>query len=193
MARRRKQPVPLGKSSLATALEEGKPVKGMVGYIEVEDHHWDNGEQPVFVKVRCLGLDTKEDGCGLTVKCEIFAGAGTISITPCRWIDTPKQMEDLYDIKKRQAKAEEDFAAIWERPHYHKDKATFLDNYVYANLTGEALAGWKDHWDKMAEDAGGKKKPTKTEHFTRSALRNLCKVAVLVVNQLNATQSPHFN
>ncbi len=193
MGRRRKnigKVLSEGKTALARALEEGKDVKGMVGYISIEDN---NGETlGLFVKVKCLGLDTGEAGCGLHVKVAIVSGAGELTITPCRWLDSVAQINTHVEIRKRQLQALADYEEIIRKPHYHRDKATLLDAYVERHLTNGKEAGWQEHYQKQAEASQGKaEKPiTKTYQFSQTALAELARVAVMVANDLDATQAP---
>lgn len=192
MARRRniKKVLTEGKTALALALEEGKDVKGMTGYISIEDSN--DQDMGIFVKVKCLGLDTGESGCGLQIKVAIVSGAGELTITPCRWLDTVGQINTHVEIRKRQLQALADYEAIIRKPHYHRDKATLLDAYVETHLSNGKEVGWKEHYQKQAELSQGKaEKPiTKTYQFGMSALADLARVAVMVANDLDATQTP---
>lgn len=175
------------KSALAIALEQGKNVKGMTGYISLSDSGYDRDDAELFVKVKCLGIDTG-DGCGLKIKVQVIAGAGELTITPCRWLDTIGDVSTHRDLLKRQAQAKEEYDAIYSRPHYHRDKATFLANYIEQHLTANERGDWDNHVASVASKYT--KQPKRLDQFSQGELQGLAKVAVCVVNKLDATQVP---
>ncbi len=53
----------------------------------------------VAMKVKCVGLDAS--GCGVKINVTPMSGEGIFSITPCRWYDSIKHVQDARDLNER--------------------------------------------------------------------------------------------
>lgn len=171
MARKPKKQT--GKSALAKKLEAGENVKGCVGFIELKDE-----DVSVYVKVTVIGLSA--EGCGLNVLVQPVSGAGKLEISPCRWIDTPADIEEKERIDQAVREAKQDLQTI-RNNHYLAAKANTLAKYVEAKMTRPQQNEW---WDNV-EAVLGKRALSKV---SLPHLMEFARAAVCVVNGVPADE-----
>lgn len=125
------------KSKLQTALEDGKPVKGIVGYVEtdikVNDEHWSDGV-PLLIKAKCLRVEAKSGSCEVKVIATPISGRGEFDVKTCRWFDTVKQFELKMEEEQKVKQAEEVLRSIFNTGLVSRAKTIFMEKAAEFNL-----------------------------------------------------------
>jgi hypothetical protein len=170
------------KTTLANALEAGEDIRGMGGYVAI--HPDREEEDKVFIKVRVLGLSTGEAACDLKVQVQPVSGSGTFFISPCQWIATPQDVEQIRILKAKTEAAINIFRTIG-RNHYLFHRRDALVNYVKANMTGKQLEDFAAHCRAELGQPEGTDLPSLSK-ASKEQLRKLTATAVCIVNGLPA-------
>jgi hypothetical protein len=123
-------------------LENGKPIAGMVGYVPFDE------DKTVYIQVYVNKINT--DGCGIKITVEPVSGAGVFDISPCQWVDTPADIEEIKDQMERTRKAEHDLYNINQTSYARVRKARLAD-YVSEKCTQDQM---KDFYDQVEEECG---------------------------------------
>lgn len=112
MARRKRNSISLDvpTNKLKTALEAGKKVDGIVGYVETElkSDSYSDDESKVIMKVRCTRVVAgNEDFCGVKVMAKPFSGSGEFEVNVCNWFDSVAKYERSLEYGRRVSEAKE--------------------------------------------------------------------------------------
>lgn len=182
MARSKKSKGADSSNSLAIALEEGKSITGLVGYVPIE-YCSDSNSDTIYVKVKCVGL--KSEGCGIKVIAELAEGSGTIFISPCQFIDSPKEVESQRDRKQRFDLAIKEHGDIG-KPYYAHTKKTKLLEYINENLSPEQQ---QEFWTALEDETGNKT----LGKLAASEVRKYAAIAVCVKNGITGEDPSQFN
>lgn len=185
MGRRRKTTTVQDQpNALAEALEAGKPIEGMKGYIclrDKDDEYNDEDGEPIYVQVRVIGLSAKE--CGLKVRIQVVSGKGELDIPPCRWKNSIEDLEAERTLNRAIKAAEKDYESITIRGYLLRGKRIALAKYVESKLSkeqqAEIQAEAREQYGIAAISAAAK--------LSESAIKNLAKAAVFMVYGLDPT------
>lgn len=115
------------ENKLKSCLESGKSVIGLEGYVELgcaSLRRYDD-ESTVIVQVKCVGLET--DCNGVKVKATPISGIGEFEISPCKWYDTPEQLQERKAYLERCEAAEERLRDMFRPSYLTRRKAQFLE------------------------------------------------------------------
>ncbi len=115
-------------NKLKENLEAGIPIAGMKGYVPFDE------DETVYVQVKVLKINTSD--CTMRVEVEPCSGAGVFLISPCKWVDSPKDINKIKDQLERTKKADEEVKDIL-RSSYAKAKKQRLANYVETRCNAE--------------------------------------------------------
>lgn len=166
MARRKRTKITEGEpqNSLARALEAGENIKGMVGFIPIDypnQSDEDDGPEEIYVKIRCQGIKT--EGCNVKVMADIVGGEGTVLISPCQFVDSPKQVAARKDRQRRLKAAKEDFQQIG-KSYYSRGRKAAITEYVAKQLT---TAQAEEFWASVEAEQGAKTLDKLADHIAR--------------------------
>ena len=94
------------KNKLATVLEAGEDIKGLLGYVETGLQS--SEELPILVKIRCVKVEAGSNGksCGVRVVATPVSGSGEFYCDPCQWYDTPAQFDKAREYQNRVSAAD---------------------------------------------------------------------------------------
>lgn len=177
---RRKQNTTV-ENKIAYAMEQGKPVKRLRGFIALENH---NSESGIWLEVEAI--KTVVQNCGVKILIKPVAGIGEAIISPSEWFDSAPDIIANKAKEEAIVKAEGQFKHIYTDPLYVADKRERLDTYIRIELT---KAQQKAFLENTREEFGHddiKKHPKRTIH-------QLTKTAVLVGNGLTQDEINEYH
>ena len=180
---KRTNPTTKKDSKLVQTLESGGDIAGLKGYILMGD------SDDVYIKVKCVGLSTKD--CGVGVLVTPMSGDGEFTITPCQWWDETQNLDELRDLHKRQEQAEWEFTQI-ANAHTQRMKKHRIHDFV-SKTTAAVREETIEHAlaeKLLSEPAAADGDLTKLKG-SNNELHGLARVAVCLHFNLEGTEIPY--
>ena len=116
MSRRKSRKLTAHTNKLKVALEAGKKVEGITGYVEtnLKSDYYDSEHSKVIMKVKCTRVVAgNKDFCGVKVMAKPFSGSGEFEVNICNWFDTVAKYKKTLEYGVRVSEATEFLSSLF--------------------------------------------------------------------------------
>lgn len=165
-------------SKLSQALESGKPIKGLKGYIRLKNYKDEDDDLPIYILVKCRGVDV--DGCNVKILADVVSGSGTVQVCPDEWLDSPEGIRADKERIEKIKTCRHEFQEL-KSCFYQHQRRVVLEKYIAEWFTEEEL---RDFYTALQEEFGLNVRPTRIPpKISKDDLRKYSIKAITIANK----------